>query len=340
MPVSVDAFVRRALGLETDSKFRDRRRGDSGEQGGIRWQALIIHSWNTRKVTAWRRQASVKALARAGATCGRWVLREPPVLDGCPGVTYDRVAWRIAVRLRLGLDPRLALAEWALPAGLLHECHNVYKTGSKAGEKCGHQHDAEGREALRCKVGGHVHGDHDLLRDLYVAAARPLYASLDTEKYLHQLARPRDDGSMQEARMDVISRSAHAGTTLIDFRLSIPPADMQNTLLKHEERKHSRYPLHNNGARVCNAMFIPGIVSALGGVGPSLEDHMRSLEAEGRELGRRAHGGMPLRDFLSCHAVYLCADRVRRVFATPRCAHSAFAADARRVGADGTEGRA
>ena len=95
----------------------------------------------------------------------------------------------------------------ALPPELLHECHNVYKTGNKAGEKCGQQHDAEGREALRCKVGDHVHGDHDLLRDLYVAAARPLYASLDTERYLHQLARPRDDCSIQEARMDVIGRS-------------------------------------------------------------------------------------------------------------------------------------
>ena len=50
--------------------------------------------------------------------------------------------------------------------------------------------------------------------------------------------------------MDVVGRTAVTGTTLLDFRLSIPPADARNGLLQHEEQKHARYPTHVDGRRV------------------------------------------------------------------------------------------
>ena len=100
--------------------------------------------------------------------------------------------------------------------------------------------------------------------------------------------------------------------------------------MRHEELKYARYPVHVDGARITNAIFLPGVVSALGGVGPHLREYLVNLEAEGRANGRRSFASMSLVDFMSCHAVYLCAERVR----------NAFAADARRVGAAGTEGQA
>lgn len=241
--------------------------------------------------------------------------------------SYERVTWRIAMRIRVGLDPRPALAEFDYPEVFFRECQNVYKTGAKAGERCGQAHGADGRHALGCKVGGEVLGDHDMLRDLYVAAARPLYTSVRTEQYIHALVKAKPDGSMQEARMDVVARSALSGTTLIDFRVSIPPRTASDGLLRHEEMKYARYPVHVHGARVTNATFLPGVVSALGGVGPHLREYLANLEAEGRANGRRSFANMGLVDFVSCHAVYLCAERVR----------TAFAADARRAGATGPE---
>ena len=158
----------------------------------------------------------------------------------------------------------------------------------------------------------------------------PANVTAGGEQYIHALVQAKPDGSMQEARMDVVARSAVSGTTLIDFRLSIPPRTGSEGLLRHEELKYARYPVHVDGARITNAIFLPGVVSALGGVGPHLREYLANLEAEGRTNGRRSFASMSLVDFMSCHAVYLCAERVR----------NAFAADARRVGAAGTEGQA
>ena len=102
--------------------------------------------------------------------------------------------------------------------------------------------------------------DHDLLRDLYVAAARPLYVSVETERYIHALAQTKD-GTVREARMDVVGRTAMTGTTLLDFRLSIPPADAaaRNGLMQHEEQKHARYPTFIRTERRTNERKEPGI---------------------------------------------------------------------------------
>ena len=328
LPPNLTALLTRA---HTQSEFHVSKVGTV--DGGVRWQALLLDSWWTKQFAAWWNQASGTAKCRALASRGRWVYSEPPMLQvGYAKVTpsYERVTWRIAMRIRVGLDPRPALAEFNYPDVFFRECQNVYKTGAKAGDRCGTAHDADGRHALGCKVGGEVLGDHDMLRDLYVAAARPLYTSVRTEQYIHALVKPKPDGSMQEARMDVVARSAVSGTTLIDFRLSIPPRTASEGLLRHEELKYARYPVHVDGTRVTNAIFLPGVVSALGGVGPHLREYLANLEAEGRVNGRRSFASMSLVDFVSCHAVYLCAERVR----------NAFAADARRVGAAGTEGQA
>lgn len=90
-------------------------------------------------------------------------------------------------------------------------------------------------------------------------------------------------------------------------------------MLHHEEAKYSRYPLHVNGQRVTSAVFVPAVVSALGGVGPKFAEYLHNLEADGRERGRTAFaGGLSLVDFMSLHGVMLCADRIRRTFCAER----------------------
>ena len=86
----------------------------------------------------------------------------------------------------------------------------------------------------------------------------------------------------------------------------------------HEEAKNARYPLHVDCQRVTNAVFVPAVVSALGGVGPQFATYLRTLEADGRGRGRSALGPLALVEFVSLHAVLLCADRVRRCFCAER----------------------
>ena len=86
----------------------------------------------------------------------------------------------------------------------------------------------------------------------------------------------------------------------------------------HKEAKNSRYPLHVDGQRVTNAVFVPAVVSALGGLGPQFAEYLQTLEHEGREQGRSALCASSLADFVSLHAVLLCADRVRRCFCAER----------------------
>ena len=145
---------------------------------------------------------------------------------------YERVSWRIAVRIRLGLDPRpalLAAGYQFTPVGL-SQCSNRYKTGDRAGQTCQTKsrdgryvataHDGVGRHAMGCKVGGGVIGDRDLLRDMYATVARPLYVSLDAERYIHELAQVNDDGEWREARMDLVGRTAATGTRAFRLRPS------------------------------------------------------------------------------------------------------------------------
>ena len=126
----------------------------------------------------------------AGGPGQSWVVAQdelsPPITDK---------AWLAVVRRRLRMP-------W--PSGRGDgTCHHRKKNG----QLCGAALDSRGLHALTCNCGGGVDRRHNKIRDEVASWLKEQgHEAVDTEQYVPQWQRRLPDGSLEEARLDVIFR--------------------------------------------------------------------------------------------------------------------------------------
>ncbi|CAK0790897.1 unnamed protein product [Prorocentrum cordatum] len=110
------------------------------------------------------------------------------------------------------------------------------------GTKCGVELDDEGHHASICEIGGALVRRHDGSRDLVAARlVADLHAPVRTEQRCHHLDKLKPDGTMSEARLDIVVELE--GTT---FFLDVAIVDVLSTDSALERQRASR-----DGAAAC-----------------------------------------------------------------------------------------
>ena len=206
---------------------------------------------------------------------GSWILREPPF-----EAKFQRPVFQIAMRIRYGLpvDP-------AIPYVRVQKCGAVKGNG----KQCGHVLDAVGQHALACKCGGHSHHRHDACRDVLGRHLKPLVTSVKFEQFVHELAQPDEaTGETRAARLDLVVLTKDK-KALLDVRIFHPLGPTgrragKYSLSANENYKYLRYPTHQDGRRLTNAVIVPIVVNTFGAVGEKAQEFFKSVGTRANDL--------------------------------------------------------
>ena len=280
LPSTFEAFLARAAADDAPTVRT--------KAGRVRWGVRLREGLSGQKLLQWCAQASLEDKHRVAEMTGSWILREPPF-----EAKFQRPVFQIAMRIRYGLpvDP-------AIPYVRVQQCGAVKGNG----KQCGHVLDAVGQHALACKCGGHSHHRHDACRDVLGRHLKPL---VKFEQFVHELAQPDEDtGETRAARLDLVVLTKDK-KALLDVRIFHPLGPTgrragKYTLSANENDKYVRYPTHQDGRRLTNAIVVPIVVNTFGAVGEKAQEFFKSVGSRASELV----------DLVSMMGVYGSAEKV------------------------------
>ena len=218
------------------------------EQAPIAGLAKLFGKWcrQADEVQAddqWRAAASeaerTRLLSVRNEVGGRWLSDSAAQLS-----LMSSAHWRIAARLRLGLP----VAETGT------RCQHTYcGQGPEAESRCLEPLDPQGVHAIACAVGGGRLSRHSGVLRLVTGWLREAgYGSVVREVLVPEWRRKKDDGSFQQAILDVRSElHGFLAPRWLDVTIRVPGADLYAggaaktrgfAAMRGEAEKHKRYP--------------------------------------------------------------------------------------------------
>ena len=258
-------------------------------KGRVKWQKALMLGLKESRAERWLKSAPKKDRERVKEMSGGWILMELPWWTH-----FQRPTWRIAMRLRYGLQVTPAVGAKPAPRCLAKK---------KDGSFCLEQLDAFGQHAQVCKVEGAAVIRHDTIRDGIVPELKGHVTSVKVEQFIHELAQlDENTGETQEAKMDIVAESPML-RAMLDVRCYLSTLKRQwRSARAHEIEKHQRYVTHSDGRRCTNLTLYPAVVNTYGYVGQEFRDFCATIDIKGR--GRR------LSTLFSLLGVYANAEQV------------------------------
>ena len=289
LPESFEKFVNGTLDGERDPKFL--------VKGRVKWQSALMDGLHEARATAWQRSARKHDKDRVKEMAGEWIVAEPPWWTH-----FQRPCWRIAMRLRYGLEVNPAIG-----LHLAKRCLCQKLDGSF----CLQILDVCGYHAQTCKVEGALIHRHDTVRDGLIPELKRYVTSVKTEQFVYELAQLNEDtGTTTEARMDIIAEMPGL-RAMLDIRVFLPlnPTTASSgwkSTRANEIEKHARYVTHEDGRRCSNMKLYAAVVNTYGKVGQDFVDFSAVIDNINRGKAR----GRSLTNLLSLLGVYANAEKV------------------------------
>ena len=134
---------------------------------------------------------------------------------------------------------------------------------------------------------------------------KPLVTSVKFEQFVHELAQPDEaTGETRAARLDLVVLTKDK-KALLDVRIFHPLGPTgrragKYTLSSNENDKYLRYPTHQDGRRLTNAIVVPIVVNTFGAVGEKAQEFFKSVGSRANEFV----------DLVSMMGVYGSAEKV------------------------------
>ena len=150
---------------------------------------------------------------------------------------------------------------------------------------------------------------------------------------MHELAQPNEDtGETRAARLDLVVLTKDQ-KALLDVRIFHPLGPTgrragKYSLSANENDKYIRYPTHQDGRRLTNAIIVPIVVNTFGAVGEKAQEFFKSVGSRASELV----------DLVSMMGVYGSAEKVLLIHSPSKMlagAGGAYAAPRAEVGGAG-----
>ena len=289
LPAKFEKFVNDTLDGERGSQLIAR--------GRVKWQKALTDGLSEARAKAWQRSARKHDKDRVKEMAGEWIVEEPPWWTH-----FQRPCWRIAMRLRYGLEVNPAIG-----LNLAKRCLCQKLDGSFCLEIL----DVCGYHAQTCKVEGSLIHRHDTVRDGLIPELKRYVTSVKTEQFIYELAQFNPDtGTTTEARMDIIAEMPEL-RAMLDVRVFLPANPTAanckwKSTRANETEKHDRYVTHADGRRCSNMKLYAAVVNTYGKVGQEFVDFCAVIDNSSRGKGR----GRNLTNLLSLLGVYANAEQV------------------------------
>ena len=176
------------------------------------------------------------------------------------GVVFSLPVWRVALRLRGGLEIPPAFC------GIAEFTCSLWN--AEQGRRCGKVLDLHGQHALTCPCEGQLVSRHDRIVRLLARALKRFGCLVRTERWCHELF---DREKNTHARMDLVV-FARGQTFYLDVTCGHcvsgkGTVNVSGLVARSASNKHDRYRTVVDGVRVTPAKLVPVALSSFGAVG-------------------------------------------------------------------------
>jgi hypothetical protein len=261
------------------------------QDGSVRWQALLMRGKDGADAEHWLGRADRRTKQRLAEMGGAWVLG-----PGVPGCILTGRAWKVAMRMRLGLSIRPALPESVRE-------QTACQVVNAAGERCRGALDDEGHHACSCQKAGQQTARHTVVVRELLAAVKRRGVWAKEEQWVEELTEREvevgRDGEVvvrtKQARLDLVVRDG-ARLWWVDFSCFHPFIGTGRrtgartgiwSLESREGLKHRKYKVRSGGRReVPNGQLVPVVANSYGALGTEGRAFLRMLDQRALVLGR------------------------------------------------------